>query len=100
MCQRLGPRRDGCGRWILGVEFSDERSRNIERVCCIDHWHLASVNNQVDAACFRKSLECFSDFLLKWQEDLLSALSICSLSVFTLALKICVHLGQLLSLLS
>src|SRR5262245_55198140 len=100
MSQRLGPWRDGCSRWILGVEFADERSRNVERVRGIHHWHLATVNNDVDASCLRKSLECFADVLLKWREDFLPPLRVSRLSVFTFALKFEVQLIQLLSLLA
>ncbi len=73
--------------------------RDIDAVRCINHWHLAAINNHSDAACFRESLECFSNVLLKWTEDFLATIGVSSLGIFTLAFDIRVQLGQLISLL-
>ena len=80
-------RRRRCGHRILAVEVGDERARDVGAFSRVKQWDLSAVDDHVDAAGFGKRFERLADFQLQRLEQLIPALVVSDLSVFSLAVQ-------------
>src|ERR1043166_10044256 len=85
-----------CSCRILAVEVVDESTRDIERVSGINQRHLTTIDDHVDVVRLGINFQRLADVVLKWREDFLATAVVSSLGVFTLALKIFLHLIHLI----
>ena len=80
---------------ILAVEVVDESPSDIQGVGSVNQRHLAAIDDHVDVVGLGINLQRFADVILKRREYLLATSVVSSLSVFSLTLKILLHLIQL-----
>src|SRR5215510_13292356 len=88
------------GGWILGVELYDERLRDIQRVReADDALNFRHVKYQRDAMSFRVSVERLANLVINRSEEFALALFKRSLRIFSLTLKVLLHLIDFVGLL-
>src|SRR5215813_9260712 len=89
-------RSQGRGRRILAVIVRDEGFSDVDRITqCKNSLNFGHVEDQVNPARPGKSLERFSNVVVKRRKHFLHSLVECGFGVFSFALRILLHLVDL-----